>query len=154
MNMKRIDTRVGIALGVFGAVVYIYAERYRGAGVSRYGPNFFPQILALFMVLGAVSMIVQARRGKSVQPGDRIHRPGLVRAAIALGMTVAYLLLMQLLGFFVPTAIFLYVLMTFIGHTGAIVRAASSLGVTAIIYGIFAFFLKIPLPQSVLGSIW
>ena len=154
MKMKSVDIGVGATLCVFSSVVYIYAERYKGAGLSNYGPNFFPQILAVLMFISSIVMIVQAVRGKSITVTDRIDRTGFIRAALALGISILYLLLMQVLGFFLSTLIFLYVLMSFIGHRGRLVRALSCLAVTAIIYSIFFFFLKIPLPQGLLALIF
>lgn len=152
-TMKRIDIAVGVGLCVLSTTIFIYADRYRGAGVSEYGPNIFPQFLAILMFIAAAVMIIRAVRGAAMHVSDRIDRAGFVRAAVALGIAVAYLLSMQILGFFLPTAVFLYVIMTFIGHTGRVVRVASCLGVTTAIYSIFAFFLKVPLPRGLFDSL-
>lgn len=148
MDSKRIDIGVGIVLSIFSSAVFIYAGNYKGAGVSQYGPNFFPQSLAVLMFLFSVLMIVQAVRGRALKGLEAINKAGFIRATVTLVFSIIYLVAMQYLGFFLATIIFLYVVMTYIGHEGKIVRIISSLIVSAIIYGIFHFFLKIPLPEG------
>lgn len=148
MDSKRIDISVGIVLCIISSAIFIYADGYKGRGVSLYGPNFFPQTLAILLFLFSVIMIVQALRGGALKGLEPINKAGFIRTVITLGISLLYLLAMQYLGFFLSTIIFLYVVMTYIGHEGKIVRAVSSLIVAAIIYGIFHYFLKIPLPEG------
>ena len=57
--------------------------------------------------------------------------------------------MMTVVGFFVDTVGFLYMVMMFIGQKGQTVRILSSLIVSVVIYCIFYFFLKIPLPEGI-----
>lgn len=148
MDSKRIDIGVGIVLCILSSVIFIYAGSYKGSGVSQYGPNFFPQTLAVLMFLFSALMIVQALRGHALKGLEPINKAGFIRATVTLVLSIIYLVTMQYIGFFISTLIFLYVVMTYIGHEGKFVRAVSSLIVTAIIYGIFRFFLKIPIPEG------
>jgi hypothetical protein len=68
---------------------------------------------------------------------------------IAIVMCVGYLFLMQLIGFAIGTAVFLYVLMMFIGQEGLIKRITSSVAVSLIVWAIFRYFLIIPLPTGI-----
>lgn len=149
MNMKRADIVVGAVLCLLSLVVFVYAGQYRGAGVSQYGPNFFPQVLAFLMFVSALVMIIRALRGKALDIKEIIDHKGFRRAAAVLGITVVYLLVMQVLGFVLPTIAFLYVLMTSVGHGGRVVKAVSSVAVTAIVYGIFFLFLRVPAPEGI-----
>ena len=153
MNSKRIDIGMGSALCVLSAGIFIYADRYKGTGVNRYGPNFFPQVLCVFLFAAAALLIVKALKGGASERRETIDRTGFIRAAAVLGMTLLYLLLMQAAGFFLSTLLFLYVLMAFIGQKGPWARIVSSAGASLVIYGIFHFFLKIPLPQGIFRSI-
>jgi putative tricarboxylic transport membrane protein len=155
MDSKRIDIGVGTGLSILSVMIFLYAEQYKGAGVSQYGPNFFPQALSIFMLTASVLLVVNAVRGKSQKDMESIDKKGFIRSSITLAICIVYLFVMQLLGFFLSTFIFLFVLMTFIGHKGRIIRAVSSFSVSLVVYGIFYFFLKIPLPQGLLiGSIF
>ena len=74
--MKKADIGVGIGLIIASCWIYWYAGSYHEATIYYYGPNFFPQILALVMGLCAVLLIVNALRGKSLSRADTIDLKG------------------------------------------------------------------------------
>ena len=146
--MKKADIGVGIALIIFSAWIFWYAGSYHEATIYYYGPNFFPQILALLMALCAVFLIVNALRGKSLSRADRIDLKGFGRMLVAIGICIGYLFLMQVIGFAIGTSVFLFVLMMFIGQKGLVKRIVSSVLVAILVWAIFRYFLVIPLPTG------
>lgn len=149
MDSKRIDIVVGIVLCLISVAIYQYAQQYVGRGVNIYGPNFFPQALSGLLFLCSLGLIVQALRGQAVKGLEAINKPGLFKAAVTLAIAIAYLYVMQLLGFYLGTVLFLYVSMTFLGQKGHLVRILASVIVGTVVFCIFHFFLKIPLPQGI-----
>ena len=149
MNSKRINKSVGTVLSIFSIAVYLYANQYKGKGVNQYGPNFFPQVLAVFLFIASVLLIVSAFKGKTEEELESIHFPGLIRSGVSILISVLYLFLMQLSGFLLATVIFLFAMMTYLGQKGMVKRIISTLSVSVIIYAIFYFFLKIPLPLGI-----
>lgn len=155
MNSKRIDIGVGSALSLFSVIVFLYADQYSMERLSQYGPDFFPKALAVIMLCFSVKLIVDASvRGKFQKDMETIDRKGFIRSAITLGIAIVYLLTMQLLGFLISTILFLYVLMTYIGHKGKLVRLLASVGVSLVVFGIFVLFLKIPLPEGIFFNLF
>jgi glycerol uptake facilitator-like aquaporin len=150
MNSKRIDISVGAALSVFSTAVFLYANQYKGKGVSEYGPNFFPQLMASLLFITSILLIVNAFRGKSQTDLEGIHLSGLIRSGASVVISIIYLIIMQFLGFFTATLIFLYVMMTYLGQKGQLKRIISTLAVSVVIYAIFNNFLKIPMPMGIL----
>ncbi|MDC7235399.1 MAG: tripartite tricarboxylate transporter TctB family protein [Spirochaetales bacterium] len=148
MNSKRIDISVGAALSVFSTAVFLYANQYKGKGVSEYGPNVFPQAMAILLFITSILLMVNAVRGNSQTDLEGIHLTGLIRSGITVGISIIYLILMQFLGFFLSTVIFLYVMMTYLGQKGQLKRIISTLAVSVVIYAIFNNFLKIPMPEG------
>jgi putative tricarboxylic transport membrane protein len=147
--VKKADIGVGIGLIILSAWIFWYASSYSRATIYYYGPNLFPQILAVGMCICAIILIVKATQGKSLAKVDSIHLRGFVRMIIAIVMCVGYLFLMQLIGFAIGTTVFLYVLMMFIGQEGLIKRITSSVAVSFIVWAIFRYFLIIPLPTGI-----
>ena len=147
--MKKADIGVGIGLIILSAWIFWYASSYSQATIYYYGPNLFPQILAVGMCICAIILIVKATQGKSLAKVDSIHLRGFVRMIIAIVMCVGYLFLMQLIGFAIGTTVFLYVLMMIIGQEGLIKRITSSVAVSFIVWAIFRYFLIIPLPTGI-----
>lgn len=146
--MKKIDIGTGVGLIIFSAWIFWYASAYRKATIYYYGPNFFPQFLAIAMCICAIILILNAIKGKSMEKDDRIHLKGFIRMVISIGICIGYLLLMQVIGFAMGTSVFLFVLMMFIGQKGLVQRITSSVVVSLIVWAIFRYFLIIPLPTG------
>ncbi len=147
--MKKADIGVGGGLIIFSAWIFWYAGEYSKAAIYYYGPNFFPQILAVAMMICAIILILNALQGKSQETSDRIQLKGFVRMVIAIVICIGYLFLMQIVGFTMGTCVFLYVLMMFIGQKGLVKRITSSISVALIVWAIFRYFLVIPLPTGI-----
>lgn len=145
---KKADIVVGIGLIVLSAMTFWYANTYREATIYYYGPNFFPQFLAIAMSICAIFLIINAIKGRSLQRLDRIEVKGFIRMLIAIAICIGYLGLMQIIGFAISTCVFLYVLMMFIGQKGRLKRISSSIAVSLIVWAIFRYFLVIPLPTG------
>jgi len=146
--VKRADIGVGLGLIVLSTWIFWYAESYVEKTIYFYGPNFFPQALAVLMCLCAVVLIVRAARGRALPRPDRIDLKGFGRMVIAIGMCIGYLLLMQVIGFALGTMLFLFVMMTFLRQRGLVKRAASSVFASLAVWAIFRYFLIIPLPEG------
>jgi putative tricarboxylic transport membrane protein len=151
MNVKKIDISVGACLSVLSVAIYLYAETYKGSGVSNYGPNVFPQFLAVMLFITSIMLIVNAVKGKSQTDLEGINLKGFIRTSITVGISIVYLIVMQFIGFFVATLIFLYSMITYLGQKSLLTRIISSVAVSIIVYFIFKDFLKIPLPSGYLG---
>jgi putative tricarboxylic transport membrane protein len=146
--VKRADIGVGIGLIILGTWIFWYADAYREKTIYIYGPNFFPQILAVVMGLCGIILIIRAVRGQVLPKTDRIDIRGFFRMMIAIGMCIGYLYLMQVIGFAMGTSVFLFALMTFLGQQGLMKRIVSSIGASVMVWAIFRYFLVIPLPTG------
>jgi len=140
---------VGTGVIILATWVFWYSNGYRGTIIYIYGPNFFPQILSALIILCGVVLIVRAMRGKALAKRDWIDRKGFVRTAIAIGICIGYLYLMQFIGFAMGTSVFLFVLMTFLGQRGLVKRVISSIGASLLVWAMFRYFLVIPLPTGI-----
>lgn len=146
--MKKADIGTGIGLIIFSTWIFWYASAYSKATIYYYGPNFFPQAIAIAMCICAIILILNAIKGKSMERSDRIELKGFIRMVIAIAICIGYLFLMQFIGFTMGTCVFLYVLMMFIGQQGFKKRILSSVAVSLIVWAIFRYFLVIPLPTG------
>ena len=147
--MKKADISVGSGLIIFSTWIFWYAGEYSKATIYYYGPNFFPQILAIAMTFCAVILIIRGIQGKVLPQSDRINPKGFVRMVLAIVICIGYLFLMQVIGFAMGTSVFLFVLMTFLRQQGLIKRIASSISASLIVWAIFRYFLIIPLPTGI-----
>lgn len=150
MKTNRIDAITGLVLCLISILIFVQANKYSGMGVNSYGPNFFPQALAVLLFIVSAGLIFQAVRSQATARFETINRAGFTKAAVTLGIAIVYLLLMTAIGFFAATFTFLYSLMFYLGQRKHGILLVTSLSVASAIYGIFHFFLKIPLPEGMI----
>ena len=146
--MQKADIKAGIFMILFGGLVLWYSSRYAKVVINIYGPNFFPQFLSIFICICGVILIVNATKGKAPEKKEKIDRQGFMRMAVAIGICIGYLLLMQVVGFAIGSCVFLFVLMTFLRQQGMMQRIVSSIAASMIVWAIFRYFLVIPLPTG------
>ncbi len=147
--MKKIDIGVGIGLIIFSVAVFFKANSYRLGAVSVYGPNFFPQILSALTCMCAICLLINAVRGNAIEAEDHIDKRGFLRMICAIGICVGYLFLMQVIGFALATCVFIFSLMALLSQVGMLKRIINSIVVSLVIWGIFRFFLLIPIPTGI-----
>ena len=82
------------------------------------------------------------------QGGSIISTKGLA----VIGLVAGYILLIESLGFFVLTPVFLFAVPLVIGYRQHVTNAASAVLVTAALYAVFVLVLNIPLPAGLLGD--
>lgn len=152
--MKVSDTGVGIGFAVAGAAVFAATLNYPRLEGGEPGPALFPRLLATLMVAFGGALACQgARSGDS---GDRIawaslHRTaGFVNALFVLAGVVAYIVVVDRLGFLITGAGLLFVLMWRLG-VRRLTALAVALALNGFVYVVFARILKVPLPVGLFG---
>ena len=135
---------------MLSAWVFIKSYGYRQTVIYIYGPNFFPQILSIITSICAIVLIVRALQGKALEKKEHIDGRGFVRMITAIAMCIGYLLIMQVIGFAMATAVFLFTLMAFLHQKGIVYRTVSSIGVSLMVWAIFRYLLVIPIPEGML----
>ncbi len=149
MDSKRIDIGVGVFLCLLSIAIFLYAQQYVGRGVNSYGPNFFPQALSMLLFVVSAAMIFKTLRSNTLTELEKINKAGFIRVVVTICISIAYMLIMQVLGFYLSTMLFLYVVMLYLGQKNHLVRILVSILVASAVYGLFYFFLKIPLPEGI-----
>ena len=124
--MKNVDIGVGVGLLILSSSIFWYARSFKGLTVHGYGPDLFPRVLAVFMSFLAILLIINAFLGKSLEKEDHIDPKGFLRVLVAIGICIAYLVLVNLLGFVTSTVLFLFVLMALLKQKRIILRIISS----------------------------
>lgn len=128
-----------------GAVFIVSAGFPAGPNVT--GPALYPRVVAGLIALFAVIQLARA----VATDADRRHEVTATATKQVLGavlLVVAYVFLLPWLGFLTSTAAFLVAGMLYSGARSPLLIGGSSLGLTILLYYIFASFLRIPLPQS------
>lgn len=152
--MKISDTVVGAGFVAAGAFIVAGTLNFPTLEGGHPGPALFPRILGTLMAaLGAGLAVKGARARDATQAVEwrRLHRnTGLVNALVVLGGVLAYLALVEWLGFLVTGTLLLFLLMwrLRVPPLRALVVAVAFI---AIVHFLFAKVLRVPLP---LGLFW
>ncbi len=145
--MKRADLAIGLGLLVLSAVYFQQSFGIiRGFASDRLGPAFFPRLLALTLAALALTLIVRAVSGRS-DPS----RPPAVRLGVFAGLVlllVLYTLLLPRLGFVLMTPVLVAGAIWLLGLRQWGYLVGTAVGVTAVLYLVFARTLHVLLPMG------
>lgn len=146
--MKTADTLIGIVLVGFAVAVFLASGAFSGQAVQVYGPEMFPRAISVLLALCAVGLIVQARAGRvralDEPPGVR----GLAKVAAAVGLCLAYIQIMPILGFPIATPVFLACLIWFLGLRRTLPVLGIAIAIAAVAWVLFTQLLLVPLPEG------
>lgn len=143
-HRERVFALVLIVLAsIFYALIGGMQEPYSSGALAA---STYPRlILACIFALSCLLLI----RPVSGEQGIRIiSMKGLAVILLAAG----YIFLIESLGFFVLTPVFLFVVPLVVGYRRPVANAASAILVTATLYAVFVLVLNIPLPVGLLGD--
>ena len=120
-------------------------------GENGPGPAFLPFWLGVVMALLAALLLASALRSSDSGEPWLPRGEGLKRLALVLGATVALVALLNVVGMVVGTALFLVVLIRFLDRTPWPLTLAVALAVAGTNFVVFTYWLRVPMPVSVLG---
>ena len=150
--MRSADRIAGAALLALAVAFSVGAlKHYAYWGENGPGPAFLPFWLGLVMAVLATALLVGAIRSHDPGPAWLPRGDGLRRLALVLGVTVAFVALLNVIGMTIGTVLFLVILLRFLDRQSWPLTVAVALAVAALNYLVFARWLHVPLPASPLG---
>lgn len=143
---------MGAAAAVVGAVAAALAWGLEeGTATGGPGARFLPLLLGGLMILLGAMIAFGPDGGRSARPAPPAEAdPGSGRRALmTVGAMGAYTLVLDRLGFLLATSALLVVLVRAYGERRWVVVLSVALCATGAAYGLFAGWLKVPLPPGV-----
>lgn len=146
--MRNADRITGILLLAFAVAFSAAAlKHYAWWGEGGPGSAFMPFWLGLVMAALALALLV---RRSSTEGGWMPSREGAKRVIVVLGITVAFVALMQVIGMIAGTALFLAVLVRYLERHPWWLTIAVAVGAAAVNWLVFVHWLRVPLPMGIL----
>ncbi len=154
--MRRAEVASGGAAALVGLAAYGLTLPFPEMPDGHPGPALFPRLLSGLLVLFGGLLAVRGLRAPvpaplpGAAPAAAPDRAGLVNALLVIGGVVAYVGLVERLGFVLTVALLDVVLMRRLGvrlPVAAVVSALVAVG----IYFLFARVLLVPLPRGLLS---
>ena len=155
--MKVNDALLGAALAVLGAVVLWHIQSFPPMLGQKYGPAWFPGLIAGGLVICGLLLIAARLRAASSEPlftlPEWTQRPRPVASVLSvIAGLLLYVFLADTLGFHITAAALLLLWSRLLGtswHLAIIVALAA----TVVIHLAFYKLLKVPLPWGLLERV-
>lgn len=149
--MRAAEVVTASILILFGGLVLLDATRL-GFAWGTDGPQsgFFPFWLALLMVLACALIVIQAMRESSQRPF--VDRAKLAPVLKVLWPALAAVALMQAIGLYVSSAIYLGFYMRWVGRHSWVAVIVLSIGFPLATFVIFERWFLVPMPKGPLES--
>lgn len=149
--MSKRETTIGIFCFLIAATVFYLTKDFPGfkaRGVSLPGPSFFPNFIASILLICGVIQIIQGWRQKTeATEVKKLNLAGATIIILACLAVVAYVLLLNKIGFQLLT--FAFLLLTMVSLQVRPLKALSySLLVVAVMVLVFDRIFHIPLPYG------
>jgi putative tricarboxylic transport membrane protein len=152
--MKISDTVVGAGFVAAGALVITATLNFPTLDGGHPGPALFPRILGTLMAVFGGLVSFQGLRSQDASEDvawRHLHRnAGFLNAMVVLACALAYILLVERLGFLIMGALVMFVIMWRI-QVHAFRALLIAVAFTNIVYLLFVKIMRVPLP---LGLLW
>ena len=148
-NADRVTAALLLAFAVAFSVGAVKNYQWWGSGGP--GPAFVPFWLGLVMGLLALTMLIRSLRAP--YPGEAWfpRGEGLRDILVVLAVTVAYVALLNVTGMVVGTALYLAILVRYLGKHRWWVTLSVALGAGLFNWLVFVRWLRVPMPE---GMFW
>jgi hypothetical protein len=140
----------------FLGVVMMVDNTRIGAGWSTGGPQpgYFPFHIGAILCVAAAVVCFQSLFGKERNLKVFVTWDQLKRVLIVLVPTVVYIFLIQYVGIYVASAIFIGGFMRVLGKTSWFQTIAVSVGVSVVLFWMFEIQFMVPLPKGPLEAMF
>ena len=124
---------------------------YQWWGSGGPGPAFMPFWLGLVMALLALTMLVRSLKEKNPGEAWLPRGEGLRDMLVVLGVTTAFIAALNVTGMILGTALYLLILVRYLGRHRWWVTAAVALAAAGFNWLVFVHWLRVPMPE---GMLW
>jgi hypothetical protein len=154
VSMRVMESIVALLI-IALASVYIFDSVRIGFGWVEGqgpGPGFFPFWVSLIMLVASLVNLVTANTGSNAADSSTfVSRVGIWRVMLVLVPTIVYVGLIQFLGIYVASAIFIAAFMA-VAREGIIKSLAVGVGVPVALFLMFEKWFLVPLPKGPLEA--
>ena len=152
--MKISDTVVGAGFVAAGALILAGTLNYPTLEGGHPGPSLFPRILGGLMVAFGGLLSLQGLRARDLTDSVawlHLHKnPPFINAMVVLVGVLAYILLVERLGFLIMGALVLFIIMWRL-KVGPVKALLVAIAFNTVVHFLFAKIMRVPLPM---GFLW
>lgn len=149
--MRLNDAILGLVILLGGLAMVLEASTFPATHGQVYGPDFFPTIIGTGLILSGIGLVVTGWRARATQgwidvAGHRLDR--LVDAGLVLLAILAFILLLDRLGFILTAGIGMLVLLGRFRGGAWLSSLLIAVALVLVVDWAFRAMLLVPLPQG------
>ncbi len=154
--MYRYDIISGLVFALIAIYALITASSFPQDHVMGIGPNYFPTLLSIGLLLFSLILIGRGvlKRSKGKIEGFSLKEEGTKRLFLSVIVAIAYTLVLPFLGFTLSTFFVIAVYMKLLGIRSVRLLGSVPLLVVIAVYLLFEKFLSIALPSGFLKGLF
>lgn len=149
VRIVTMDVVVAALIFALGALV-VYESNRLGSGWDENGPQagYFPYYTGLLVCISGAVVFVQGLFKLKSDVKVFVRLDQFKQVLVILLPSAAYVLGVQLIGIYVPSAVFIGLFMKLVGKYSSLRSALVGLSVSVIAFLLFEVWFKIPLPKG------
>jgi len=148
-SADRVTAALLLAFAVAFSVGALKSYQWWGSGGP--GPAFMPFWLGLVMAILALMMLIKSLKEKNAGAAWLPRGEGLRDMLVVLAATVAFVALLNVTGMIIGTALYLAVLIRYLGRHPWWMTLAIALAAAGFNWLVFVHWLRVPMPE---GMLW
>ena len=143
------------ALIILLGVVVLYGSSKLGSGWTSDGPGagYFPFYIGLILCISGAAVFGQALVGKLHNKEPFVDREQLGRVMSVLIPAVIYVVVMQVIGLYIASAIYIAVFMIWLGKYSPVKSVILALAVMVVFYALVEIWFQVPLFKGALAPL-
>lgn len=153
MSVSNVDGITAVVIFIIGAVM-MWDNYKLGITWASNGPEtgYFPYHIGAIICLSSVAVFFRTRYGRLRDDSVFVSWARFRLVLAVLAPTALYVLLIEFLGIYVASAIFIGSFMRILGHIGWLKTILTSVGVNLLLFWMFEIEFMVPLPKGPLEA--
>ncbi|MCF8039284.1 MAG: tripartite tricarboxylate transporter TctB family protein [Desulfohalobiaceae bacterium] len=144
------DLKLGTILLVFCCFLWFYAIPYH---IKGFLPALFPRSLTLAMLIPCIILLLSgfaSRKSAQTRPEQKTPKAVKLRALSIVPIMAVYICFIDIIGFYVTTALFIFIFLLFFGARKPVALIIFPIALPIVVYLIIGKTLHFPFPQGIL----
>lgn len=144
------DLKLGTILLVFCCFLWFYAIPYH---IKGFLPALFPRSLTLAMLIPCVILLISgyaSRESTQTEQEQKTPKAINLRALSIVPIVIVYIFFIDIIGFYVTTALFIFIFLLFFGVRKPVALVIFPIALPIVVYLVIEKTLHFPFPQGIL----
>lgn len=152
---NKVDAVVAVLIFLLGAVV-VFSSLELGASWASDGPEsgYFPFYIGLILCISGIAVFCQSLFGKNKNTETFVDKESFGRVLQVLIPAIIYVAVLQLIGIYVASALFISLFMVILGKFSWFKSAIIGISINALFFMMFEVWFRVPLHKGVFNPLF